>query len=497
MRVFLSFWLILACLGGASAQVKKVVLTDFNLSPSLRGTLSDQAGGVSASPGEGFLKLSSLASLPSVENAQLGIERQSARLLMSLAAEPASKAEQAQLVDLLGKNEAQKLEKAVQKLSSLRAKDQSVRAALDGIAAGLAGSQGAQKGDLFRRFYAGERILSETAADGPEIHPERTAMARSGPSVPTKLAESLMAGEILDYGAGRGADSAFLKEKGHAVTTYDPYYFPQKPAEGRRFDWAQLNYVLNVVPEGKVRAQILDEIYRRLKPGGRFLVSVRTNEEMAAASKGKGWKRHGDGWITSLNTFQHGFSDKELTAYLKARGFTVERFLAPGIAVAARTVDVRRSWRAVLKSLPFGKKLPGDVYLHRSTIEKLPPRVLEAVRQAEKSLPKNARWALAKLSMDGKSISFLWYPDFDAERHPALDSFYRVDLKTGAIEWTDHSKRENKFILHRKESFVDLDYPQYLKFKSETAEEEAAGLLGRADIGTEEGWKKALKKAGW
>lgn len=497
MEAFFSVCLALISLNCGAAQVKGVVLADFDLAPGFRGALANQANALSREPGGVFLKLASLAALPSVESVQLETERQSARLLLSLAVEPPSLEERAQLEGLVGRTHAEKVEKFAAKFSARGAQAPPVRAALDGISRALSYAKEGEPRTLFNRFYSGQRILRSSVSDGPEIRPERTAMARGGPSFPTRLAEPMMSGEILDYGAGRGADSVFLKAKGHAVATYDPYYFPEKPGEKRRFDWVQLNYVLNVVPEVKTRAGILRDIHRRLNPGGRLLVSVRTKAEMDEQIIGKSWKKHRDGWITAAKTFQHGYTDEELVVQLQAQGFTVEKLLAPGIVVAARAADGGRPWGAMLRSLPFGKKLPQDLYLHRSTLEKLPPSALDAVLRALKALPKPARWTLAKLSMDGKSISFLWYPDFDDARHPALDSFYRVDLRTGSVRWTDHSMRDNKFILHRKESFVDISYPLYEKFRAQTVEEERAGLLGRADIGTQEGWKRALKKAGW
>jgi hypothetical protein len=68
---------------------------------------------------------------------------------------------------------------------------------------------------------------------------------------------------------------------------------------------------------------------------------------------------------------------------------------------------------------------------------------------------------------------------------------YRVEK--GKLRETDYSGSKNPFILHRKETFVAPAYPGYARFKAQTAKEEAAGLLGRPDIGTREGWKKAKK----
>ena len=182
-----------------------------------------------------------------------------------------------------------------------------------------------------------QRSRNASRAEGPAaIHPERTAMARNKPSVPTRLVEPLLRGEILDYGAGRGKDTDHLRAEGFKVAAYDPFYFPKKPSPEKRFDWVMLNYVLNVIATPAERVKVLQDVRGRLKPGGRLLVSVRGDREINSAVK-KDWRRQGDGWVTSRDTFQKGYTQKELEADLTENGFKIVSVLAPLIVVAEKT----------------------------------------------------------------------------------------------------------------------------------------------------------------
>ncbi|MFA6092746.1 MAG: methyltransferase domain-containing protein [Elusimicrobiota bacterium] len=329
-----------------------------------------------------------------------------------------------------------------------------------------------------------DKTQAQPVAASSEIHPERTAPARTKPSVPTRLAEPLLSGEILDYGAGLGKDTEYLKAKGLRVSAYDPFYFPKKPAQKKRFDWVLLNYVLNVIVSPADRVQVLKDIRGRLTPGGRLLVAVRGEKKLASSRK-KYWRPEGDGWVTSRKTFQKGYTQEELKERLAESGFKVVSVLDQFIMVAEK---------APLHKPVFGKHTQEAVYFHRSWEAQAPARIKALVDQAKPLLPADARWNLIKVDNHGGYVSFLWYPDFDSDPHPALRYVYRADLAAGKLIVSDHGKRANPFILHRKDSMVSPDHPLYQEFKRLTEKEEAAGLLSRNDIGTRSGWEKALAR---
>lgn len=102
---------------------------------------------------------------------------------------------------------------------------------------------------------------------------------------------------------------------------------------------------------------------------------------------------------------------------------------------------------------------------------------------------------LVKINRGKSKLSYLYYTDFDNEPHPKLLKSIVLDLsKHKMTEW-DYSTRDNKPILHRKETFVGEDYPLYQQFKELTEAEEQAGLYDTTiNIGYENAWEEIIKK---
>lgn len=81
--------------------------------------------------------------------------------------------------------------------------------------------------------------------------------------------------------------------------------------------------------------------------------------------------------------------------------------------------------------------------------------------------------------------------------HPALVESLVVPLQTFRIKVQRYAGSSNPPILHRKETFVALDYPLRDKFARLTAQEERFGLYERPQaIGTRDGWNQVLKEKG-
>jgi hypothetical protein len=69
----------------------------------------------------------------------------------------------------------------------------------------------------------------------------------------------------------------------------------------------------------------------------------------------------------------------------------------------------------------------------------------------------------------------------------------KVALRSREIFSYGYAESENPPILHRKETFVHSDYPQYGKFARLTEQEVKHGLLDDGStIGTREGWNRCL-----
>jgi DNA phosphorothioation-associated putative methyltransferase len=105
---------------------------------------------------------------------------------------------------------------------------------------------------------------------------------------------------------------------------------------------------------------------------------------------------------------------------------------------------------------------------------------------------------LIKIHRRSGKLSYLIYPEFEANPHPALLRCVRLNLRARQIECYDYAQSNNPPILHRKESFLCNEHPLHAKFARLTAQEEKNGLLADASgIGTREGWARRLAERGF
>ena len=145
-----------------------------------------------------------------------------------------------------------------------------------------------------------------------------------------------------------------------------------------------------------------------------------------------------------------------------------------------------------------GKLLPNALYIHRSALESLDPllRVYEGCARAYLGEVEGAN--LIKLHRHSGKVSYLVYPDFETDPHPALLRSIKLNLRTREIESTDYAHSANPPVLHRKETFLPPDHSLRARFERLTRQEERAGLLDEsATIGTREGWAERLRSMGY
>lgn len=142
---------------------------------------------------------------------------------------------------------------------------------------------------------------------------------------------------------------------------------------------------------------------------------------------------------------------------------------------------------------PLGKKLPKALYVHHSALSYLDQILQEYEQQARLLLTENTDFDLIKFNTDDPKISYLYYPLFDSDPHPAIFKSVIVDLATNEVKVWEYEKRDNPPILHRKETFVTSEYPLYETFAYLTYCEETLGLLDKSRfIGTKNEWNKRL-----
>lgn len=148
------------------------------------------------------------------------------------------------------------------------------------------------------------------------------------------------------------------------------------------------------------------------------------------------------------------------------------------------------------RTAPVGKLTSEALYAHVSALEELPPllRVYVGCGRALAGTVEEA--TIIKLHRERPQVSYLSYPKFDRDPHPALATVLVARLGSLKLTYRDFRESENPPVLHRKELFVATGYPGRDKFRRLTAQEDAYDLLATSSIGTKEGWQEALAGAG-
>jgi DNA phosphorothioation-associated putative methyltransferase len=145
-----------------------------------------------------------------------------------------------------------------------------------------------------------------------------------------------------------------------------------------------------------------------------------------------------------------------------------------------------------------GKLLPDDLYVHRRALDGLEPllRIYEGCGRAYLGEVEGAN--VIKIHRRTGKLSYLVYPDFETDPHPALRRCVKLNLRTRQVECYDYSQSASPPVLHRKESFLVPDDPSHGKFARLTAQEEKQGLLDDpSGIGTRDGWSRRLTERGF
>jgi len=152
-----------------------------------------------------------------------------------------------------------------------------------------------------------------------------------------------------------------------------------------------------------------------------------------------------------------------------------------------------------ISQIPFGKRLPTALYISRPPDWSIiPPELAATIERGMIAAKPDPDWNLLKLHTDQVAISFLTYPDFDSDPHPALAEAVKINMNSGAISKTDYRKRANPPILHRKETFLPPNDSRISEFAALTKQEEDAGLLrDLSRIGLRIHWETLLKRCGY
>jgi DNA phosphorothioation-associated putative methyltransferase len=149
------------------------------------------------------------------------------------------------------------------------------------------------------------------------------------------------------------------------------------------------------------------------------------------------------------------------------------------------------------RNAPVGKLTREALYIHTTALPRLDPllRVYEGCGRALTGGVEEA--TIVKLNRIEPKVSYLVYPTFDQDPHPALKVSVRAGLKGLDVRVRDFRGWADPPILHRKETFVSADYPGRDIFARLTGEEEEAGLFAEPSvIGMRGRWAALLESKG-
>ena len=128
-----------------------------------------------------------------------------------------------------------------------------------------------------------------------------------------------------------------------------------------------------------------------------------------------------------------------------------------------------------------GKLLPNALYVHRTALDALDPllRVFEGCARTYIGEIEGAN--LIKLHRQSGKVSYLVYPDFEINPHPAPLRSVKLSLRSREIDCLEYGNSPNPPVLHRKESFLLPEHPLHARFARLSAGGEARPALRHGD----------------
>jgi hypothetical protein len=154
-------------------------------------------------------------------------------------------------------------------------------------------------------------------------------------------------------------------------------------------------------------------------------------------------------------------------------------------------------YRQQVESIPFGKRLPSALYVYRAGVVSFGEKLDLLIAQIGDTCGVTSSHNIVKFRLDELKVSFLSYPTFFEDPHPALQHAITIDLVTWKARHTAYEANHNPPILHRKEHFLPADHPKRGEFEALTKAEEEAGLYKEtATIGFKLNWERLLAAKG-
>ncbi|MGF1480469.1 MAG: DNA phosphorothioation-associated putative methyltransferase [Cyanophyceae cyanobacterium] len=140
----------------------------------------------------------------------------------------------------------------------------------------------------------------------------------------------------------------------------------------------------------------------------------------------------------------------------------------------------------------IGKRGRYSLTVHISALPVLDPLLRLYEGCASRTIGRLEEANVVKFHLRQPRISYLFYPNFDSDPHPVLQTSMDVNLHNLQVHYRDYDPN-NPPILHQKDALVTQNYPHYERFAKLTRQEQDWGLLDDLNaISHRQGWLRCL-----
>jgi len=144
----------------------------------------------------------------------------------------------------------------------------------------------------------------------------------------------------------------------------------------------------------------------------------------------------------------------------------------------------------------IGQQRPNSLWVHVSALDQLDPLLRLYEGCAARTLGRPEEATVVKFHVQKPQITYLFYPGFDKEPHPALHTSMAIGLRDLHVRYRDYDQ-DNPPLLHQKDQLITEDYPGYAKFTRLSQQERKWGLLEDVKaIFDRRGWQQCLAERG-
>jgi DNA phosphorothioation-associated putative methyltransferase len=140
----------------------------------------------------------------------------------------------------------------------------------------------------------------------------------------------------------------------------------------------------------------------------------------------------------------------------------------------------------------IGQQRPNSLWVHVSALDQLDPLLRLYEGCASRTIGRPEEATVVKFHVQKPQITYLFYPGFDKEPHPAI-AYQHGDRAAGSARPLPRLRPDNPPLLHQKDQLITEDYPGYAKFAKLSQQERNWGLLEDPKaIFDRRGWEQCL-----